>query len=159
MTKAAYRRGAVGALMDEYERAVRELVRVLEPVSESDYKRVRDTGTQDDDCRSIQMIMTHVIRAGFGYAGMMRDVWEIERASRSGEAVERGEVTIELSAMLEYMSETLGERWDLSAEEACSMKMQSRWGPVFDFEQLFEHAIVHILRHRRQIERFLSNSE
>jgi hypothetical protein len=28
-------------------------------------------------------------------------------------------------------------------------------GQVFDNEQLFEHAIVHILRHRRQIERFL----
>jgi hypothetical protein len=28
-------------------------------------------------------------------------------------------------------------------------------GQVFDNEQLFEHAIVHILRHWRQIERFL----
>ena len=34
-------------------------------------------------------------------------------------------------------------------------KMLMSWGQYYDIEQLFEHAIVHILRHRRQIERFL----
>ena len=34
-------------------------------------------------------------------------------------------------------------------------KILVRWGQLYDVEQLFEHAIVHILRHRRQIERFL----
>ena len=33
-------------------------------------------------------------------------------------------------------------------------KVQVRWGQKYDVEQLFEHAIVHILRHRRQIELF-----
>jgi hypothetical protein len=33
-------------------------------------------------------------------------------------------------------------------------KILTRWGQVFDYDQLLEHAIVHILRHRRQIERF-----
>ena len=34
-------------------------------------------------------------------------------------------------------------------------KIVVKWGQTYDPEQLFEHAIVHILRHRRQIERFL----
>jgi len=34
-------------------------------------------------------------------------------------------------------------------------KMLTPWGQLYDVEQLLEHAIVHILRHRRQIERFL----
>ena len=34
-------------------------------------------------------------------------------------------------------------------------KILTSWGQLYDIEQLFEHAIVHILRHRRQIERFL----
>ena len=34
-------------------------------------------------------------------------------------------------------------------------KILVAWGQLFDIDQLFEHAIVHILRHRRQIERFL----
>jgi len=33
--------------------------------------------------------------------------------------------------------------------------MKTSWGENYDFEQLLEHAIVHILRHRRQIERLL----
>jgi hypothetical protein len=34
-------------------------------------------------------------------------------------------------------------------------KIVVAWGQSYDVEQLFEHAIVHILRHRTQIERFL----
>jgi hypothetical protein len=35
------------------------------------------------------------------------------------------------------------------------VQIPARWGPVYDLEQLLEHMIVHVLRHRRQIERFL----
>jgi hypothetical protein len=34
-----------------------------------------------------------------------------------------------------------------------SIVIQSGWGVPYDLEQLLEHAIVHILRHRRQIEK------
>ena len=34
-------------------------------------------------------------------------------------------------------------------------KMTVRWGQQYDAEQLLEHAIVHILKHRRQIQRFI----
>lgn len=33
-------------------------------------------------------------------------------------------------------------------------KIVTSWGQVYDIEQITEHAIVHILRHRRQIEKF-----
>jgi hypothetical protein len=154
MTKT-YRQGPVGALMDEYERAAGELTRVLEPLSDAEYERICDPETKDEDCRSIQTIMTHVVRAGFGYAGMLRDAWGIERIVRSSEPIARSDVSSALRGMLDYMIETLDGKWDLSAEEADSMELRARWGPVYDFEQLFEHAIVHVLRHRRQIERFL----
>ncbi|HEY5122872.1 MAG TPA: hypothetical protein VIK14_03975, partial [Ignavibacteria bacterium] len=36
-----------------------------------------------------------------------------------------------------------------------SKKMNVGWGQQYDIEQLLEHAIVHILRHRRQIENFI----
>ena len=49
----------------------------------------------------------------------------------------------------------LAARGYLPEEEASSLQIRSGWGPLYDFEQLFEHAIVHVLRHRRQIERFL----
>lgn len=152
---ANYRQGATGALMDEYERAVGELSLILEAISDDDYTQIRDTATSDDNCRSIQTIVTHVIGAGYGYAGMLRGSWGINHLARGYESVVRTEAATRLKEMLEYMCETLDGRWQLSEEEANSLQIRARWGPVYDFEQLFEHAVVHVLRHRRQIERFL----
>jgi hypothetical protein len=33
------------------------------------------------------------------------------------------------------------------------MKIQTGWGQRYDIEQLMEHAIVHILRHTRQLKK------
>ncbi len=153
--KKTYRPGAVGALMDEYERATAELARILESISDEEYSRVRDTGTKDEDCRSIQTIMTHVVGAGYGYAGMMRDAWGVERAPHERVPITRADTPAQLRAMLDYMIATLEPHWDLSEAESNAMQMRARWGVTYDFEQLFEHGIVHVLRHRRQIERFL----
>ena len=38
-----------------------------------------------------------------------------------------------------------------------SLKIISYWGQLYDIEQLTEHAIVHILRHKRQIEKIKRN--
>ena len=86
-----YRQGAVGALMDEYERVVAELEGILEEISDADFELVRDTETRDENCRSIQTILTHVVGAGYGYAGMMRDAWGMERVGRMYEPMTRSE--------------------------------------------------------------------
>jgi hypothetical protein len=44
----------------------------------------------------------------------------------------------------------------MSDEEIVGTVIRSSWGVVYDLEQLLEHAIVHVLRHRRQIEKFIS---
>lgn len=152
-----YRSGPVGALMDEYERAVAELAGIIERLSDEEYERVRDTDTKDESCRSIQTILTHVIGAGYGYAGMYRDTWGVERIPRWSEKVARSEVRPQLEEMIRYTIATLDGRWNMAEEEFDGMRIQSRWGQVYDFEQLFEHAIVHVLRHRRQIDRFLAS--
>ena len=154
MTKT-YRQGPVGALMDEYERAALELLSILESITDEEYERIRDTKTQDEDCRSIQTIMTHVIRAGYGYAGYMRTAWGTEPVVRWSETVTRAQALVEFRKALDYMVQTLDGKWDMSEQEAVDTKMTVRWGPTYDFEQLFEHAIVHVLRLRRQIDRFL----
>ena len=153
--KKTYRPGSVGALMDEYERVTVELTKILESISDEEYARIRDTQTADEDCRSIQTIMTHVVGAGYGYAGYMRDAWGIGREQHERVPIPRAETPAKLRAMLDYMIATLEGRWDFSYEAQEAMKMKVRWGPTYDFEMLFEHAIVHVMRHRRQIERFL----
>ena len=44
-------------------------------------------------------------------------------------------------------------------ENDYTKKILVRWGQTYDVEQLLEHAIVHILRHRLQIELFKSQLE
>lgn len=154
--RESYRRGAIGALMDEYERAASELVRLVVRIPEEEFARVVDSQTEDEDCRSVQTIMSHVVGAGYGYADYLRKQFSIESTRPQHRLLSRQEALEQLEAALWYMVETLDGRWELSAEEIAGIVVKTRWGPVYDAEGLLEHAIVHVLRHRRQIERFIS---
>jgi hypothetical protein len=64
--------GAIGALLDEYERAINDLKSVINSVTNNELITLVDSKTQDEDCRSIQTILTHVIHSGYGYAIAVR---------------------------------------------------------------------------------------
>jgi uncharacterized damage-inducible protein DinB len=153
---AFYRTGALGALMDEYERAALELVRLASNLTDGEFEQVRDQKTRDEDCRSILTIMHHVVRSGYGYADYIRSA--LSMASRPAEVEIRSgkEVPPQIRRMLDYTAETLEGRWGFTHEQIMAVRIKTRWGGPYDLEQLLEHAIVHILRHRRQIERFLA---
>ncbi|HQW21967.1 MAG TPA: DinB family protein, partial [Bacteroidia bacterium] len=60
-----------------------------------------------------------------------------------------------LILMYEYCENFFQLNSDITLEEHDnSKKIKVNWGQQYDVEQLMEHAIVHILRHRRQIENF-----
>jgi uncharacterized damage-inducible protein DinB len=151
-----YRNGPIGALMDEYERAAGELVALIEGISDEQYELVCNPEAAEEDSRSIQNVLAHVVSAGYGHAGMIRDVWGIERTRRRREVFPRGEVRSRIAEMLAYTSATLDGKWDMTEEDAEAVLIRSGWGTVYDLEQLLEHMIVHVLRHRRQIERLLA---
>jgi uncharacterized damage-inducible protein DinB len=151
-----YRTGAIGALLDEYERAIDDLKFVLIDVSDKDLATIVDTQTTDEDCRSIQTIMGHVVRSAYGYAisiyrhlGVNYDFrTTVLRASSE-------EYCDDLDAAFQFNVELFDKYPNLNLEELDNeKKMLTRWGQIFDYDQLLEHAIVHVLRHRRQIERF-----
>jgi uncharacterized damage-inducible protein DinB len=150
-----YRDGAIGALLDEHERAAGELLRVLEPLDDQAFCVIRDAVTSDETCRSIQTIVAHVLRSGYGYANYIRAAFGMAQSSPEMLSVERAEVASEMPRMLAYLASTLDGRWRMTDAEIMLVRMVARHGPTYDLEQLLEHAIVHILRHRRQIERFL----
>ena len=149
--------GAIGALLDEYERALFDLIRLIEPIPEPQLSFIVDRETRDDDCRSIQTILTHVVRAGFAYATYIRIDQGEELAFRSRQTLESSEKYIEaLNQMFQFTAQVFEVYPSLRLEENDeNEKMLVSWGQRYDVEQLMEHAIVHILRHRRQIERFL----
>jgi uncharacterized damage-inducible protein DinB len=150
-----YRSGAVGALMDEYERAASELERLVGRIPDDEFVRVVDTQTNDDDCRSAQTIMSHVVRAAYGYADYIREQFSIASTRPQPTLLSRRDSLEQLNAALAYTVETLDGRWEMSHEELSETVIKSRWGVVYNVESLLEHAIVHILRHRRQIEKFI----
>jgi len=152
--KKSYRKGAMGALMDEYERAAKELKNLVGNISETDFVNIVDSITKDEDCRSVQTIVSHVTNSGYGYANYIRDWFAIPKSSPERRLLSQKEFLTEFEKMLVYNSETLQDKWEYSDEEIQKVKMMVRWGPQYDLEQLLEHAVVHILRHRRQIEKF-----
>ena len=153
--KKVYRPGAVGALFDEYERAVSELLNLLQPLSEQSYDRLMDPDTQDENCRSIQTVVSHVVSSGYSYADYVRERFSIPSTRPQKRLLLRAEAVPQIRMMMEYTLQTLEGRWEMTEEEIANMVMRTRWAVTYDMEQLLEHAIVHVLRHRRQIERFL----
>lgn len=154
--KKMYRQGAVGALLDEYERAVMDLEKTINDISDEELIKVIDNNTSDPNCKSIQTILSHVVRAGYAYA--------IDIRKLAGEKIDKPEKLFhmyvsdyqkDLNSFFLFTIETFKNVNDNQLEQfENSKKIKSAWGQFYDIEQLAEHAIVHILRHRRQIEKF-----
>lgn len=60
--------GAIAALMDEYKKAIDELIAVIEPISPHQLIKTIEPESSNTDCISIQTILTHVTAAMFSYA-------------------------------------------------------------------------------------------
>jgi len=156
MTKI-YRKGAIGALLDEYERAIADLKKVIEPVTDNELRIIADAETKDEDCRSIQTVMAHVVYAGYGYATSIHNLKGHNKIRPPKTLCNTSADYIHsLTGVFAFTEKVLLEFNDTELEQHDnSLKIRSGWGQIYDVEQMMEHAIVHILRHRRQIERFL----
>jgi hypothetical protein len=153
--------GSLGAILDEYKKVSEEYIDVLQKISKVDFIKIVDHKTDDEDCRSIQTISRHVIRSGYGYANYILTALNIPTDSPNVNEMKiesPNDVVIELRRMIDYNLKQLYELNRESVEEKMfSVKFVTRWGEEFNFEQILEHAIVHILRHRRQVEKFITS--
>lgn len=157
MEKKFRTNGAAGALMDVYEKTIRELQYIITDITNDELKHIADPLTKDTNCRSIQTVLSHVIKAGHNYVIAIR--------KNLGEDIEFqdaiilnsiAEYDIAFDALIQYTDRLFKDFPDLQLEVFRNEdKILSRWGQQYDPEQLLEHAIVHVMRHQRQIERFL----
>lgn len=149
--------GAIGALLDEYEKALSELVALVSTVSEEELTTIVDRETEDEDCRSIQTILTHVISAGHYYVTATRNSLGEHIARREKEILPTIKAYLEsLATIMDANLQLFKDYPDIKMETYDpEEKILTSWGQRYDVDQMMEHAIVHILRHRRQIERFL----
>lgn len=147
---------AVNALLDEYHKAVRELQSVIGNVQNIQLTEIIDPLTENPDCKSIQTVLAHVVASGYSYCVYIRNLKDpsAQRPPRINRDTVQ-EYYKDLDAVLQYTDETFATIFDDELEVFESdKKMHTSWQQEYDIEQLMEHAIVHILRHRRQIERF-----
>lgn len=155
MTKI-YRQGAIGGLLDEYERAILDLSQTISDINDKELSTIVDTITQDSGCESVQSILAHVVCSGYAYALYIRQLFGDQTDFRDD--VFRNTISDYQKDMADffiYTEDTFKNITDNQLEESDNAKkIVTSWGQVYDIEQIIEHAIVHVLRHRRQIEKF-----
>lgn len=155
--KGEYRNnGAIGAILDEYEKSLNELIVTIEDISTNQLIKVVDHETIDEDCKSIQNILAHIVQSGYTYVVEIRKWLGEEIQYEDKILLSSTDAYINaLKRMFKFNEQLFEDYPNLKlCEYDSDKKINVRWRQKYDVEQLFEHAIVHILRHRRQIERF-----
>ncbi len=148
-----YRKGAVGSILDEYEKALFELKSVVQTVGADSYSRVVEG--EAEHCCSIQIIMNHVVRAGYGYSKYIRDALAADANPIAERQIPQMEIFEEINEMFAYTCAIFEDKRPITDEEMETIFFKTRWGVDYNIDQLLEHAIVHVLRHRRQIQKFI----
>ena len=147
--------GLFGALMDEYARAAEDFCRAIEAVSPAAYAEARPS--DDPDTVSMQAVCAHAVGAARRYSDYIRKARGlpyVEKFVAEPSAVALPtDVRPALAAAMRYTEESLVD-WYEDPMAAAPISFVVRWGPTYDSEMILEHAIVHLLRHRRQIERW-----
>lgn len=149
-----FRPGAIGALMDEYERVALELKNLLLTINQEEFIKICNPYSVDENCRSIQTIMKHVVGAAYRYADQICVFLKLTVANHNYHIYNVVHAIDELENVVKFTSEIVYNHLEMTDEEIAATQQQTRWG-LYNIEMMFEHAIVHILRHRRQIEKFL----
>jgi hypothetical protein len=147
----------IRATLDEYARATRDLEAVV--LSISDVQYTKGSSLSDEEFPHLMAIMEHVAGAGNRYVDYLECAMTGEDVTRrthdysvSTPSEAMKSVWNALGRTEEVMKLTIGQ----TDEQLSKYEVLTRWKQTYDIEQMLEHAIVHILRHRRQVERWLA---
>lgn len=152
-----YRPGAIGAMTDEYEKALNDLKALLQTLSDEVFIEIRNNSVEED-FQSARNITLHVVRSGFSYANYIRKRFGNQVLHQEIKINNIDEAITELDKMFQYTIATFEDKWLLTDEELLSTIIKTSWS-TYDLEAIIEHAIVHVLRHRLQIEKLLTKKD
>lgn len=146
------------ALFDEYARAIRDLESVVHSITPEKY--TASNPLSDSDYPDLKTIMRHVVGAAHVYVDYIDDGLTERESGRREHAMRLDSPADAMGSVWEAfdrMVERMRPVKEYTEEQMEKVHMVTRWHERFNIEQMMEHAIVHILRHRRQIERWLAS--
>jgi len=147
--------GALRAILDEYARAIRDYEQVLRALPAERYDA--RTTLSDEEFATVRDILKHTIGAAHNYVNYLADALDgTDRGYQKREfpQANASEAIPSLWEAFGRMVDVLERIKDWTDEKQEQVKFVTRWKQTYDIEQMLEHAIVHILRHRRQLERW-----
>ena len=152
--------GAFGALMDEYARAAEAFCARAESFDGEAW--TAEVPDDDPDSRSPRAVGEHAVYAAFGYSNYLRRALGLPAPSPDSQerkAQRRGlPAPADLRPALAEairITEVSGERLrGRDADGDWAREFRVGWGATYNAESLLEHAVCHLLRHRRQLERW-----
>jgi len=148
-----FRPGSVGALMDEYERAALEMKHVLSQMTEAEY--TADANAIIVGLESIKALTGHVLSSGYGYATYVSAAFGKPIERPNAPPAPYAEIASRLDDMLAFTDAVLKPHYTIPEEQLDTITMMAPWNIPYTLDQMLEHAVCHIHRHRRQMEKFL----
>jgi len=150
-----FRSNAVRALVALHERELRAFLPVWERSSEA---RLALPATSDPAYASHGALLHHVLGAARGYL-----TWICESLALPDPGVEPTPSADRIAEERRERLEHLAERWrialvDLPDERLEDRSYRSRWGAEYTIDAMLEHAVMHPIRHRFQLEGLLAAS-
>lgn len=154
MTQSSYRYAGAAAMVELHEKEMRSFVRV--------WTQARGDGvplpkTEDESYASYEALLRHVLDAAQSYMRWVCRSLELKAPdfAELPEPVEAGEMAAFLDRMLAAWGAPLV---DLDEEKFYRPNYPSS-GEGLCLELMLEHAIVHPMRHRLQLERLMAVDE
>jgi len=147
----------IRALLDEYARAIRELDALTRPIPDTRFQS--PSKLSDKNFADMRDIFQHIIGAAHVYADYIEDAIDGQDRGRRTRDYKFGTAAESMDSVgtaFGAMVAVLDRIKDLDEEAMDKIVVKTRWHVDYTLDQMLEHAIVHILRHRRQVERWLN---
>jgi hypothetical protein len=142
--------------MDEYARAAEDFCRVVEGFDAARF--VTEHASNTPTTISPHAICVHVCGAAHRYAYYIRKARGVDFVERYELDPSRlrspQDVRGLLAEGIALTEETVEPLLGATEEEIQALSFTVRWGSRYDPEMILEHAVCHLLRHRRQLERW-----
>jgi uncharacterized damage-inducible protein DinB len=139
------------ALVLLHEKYMRELLPLWQKAVRA---QITLPATKDPSYASMQSLLHHAFRASRGYM-----TWLCEKLGLPDPGIDPAPEPDVVEKQADRYLEHLLEKWRLPlagvAEESLQAIHKTRWGDDMSLEGMLEHAVVHPLRHRFQLEELM----